>query len=104
FEGYECILLLLLRRTPFFPYTTLFRSPLPLDVPLSSLPQQVNPTAKYPPRPFSFRDCYALEAAYTSLLAREHTDDDAVSVQSSTDRKSTRLNSSHVKKSYAVFC
>ncbi|RPA82800.1 hypothetical protein BJ508DRAFT_325262 [Ascobolus immersus RN42] len=60
-----------------------YTSPLPLDDPLSSLPQQVSPTAKHPPRPFSFKDCYALEAAYTSLLSREQ-DDDAISVQSST--------------------
>src|SRR5690606_40577378 len=31
-------------------------------------------------------------------------DDNKVSQQPITDRKSTRLNSSHVKTSYAVFC
>lgn len=60
-----------------------YTSPLPLDDPLSSLPQQTSSTTKHPPRPFSYRDRYALEAAYETVLEREH-DEDAISIHSST--------------------
>src|SRR3989442_4362051 len=65
-------------RSTLFPYTTLFRS---LDsvpaAPPQQLPHQRVGDAPAPPRPLG------------------------VHVQ---DRKSTRLNSSHVRISYAVFC
>src|SRR5207253_11062073 len=84
-----CLLLfffLLLRpppRSPLFPYTTLFRSPF-----FDALPG--------PP--------FELSAAYQRAV------DAGVDVQlivipgTREDRKSTRLNSSHVAISYAVFC
>src|SRR5215469_17474205 len=72
---------LMIRRPPrstLFPYTTLFRSallpPRPEDHPMTTLP-----------------------AGETLALA----EDEAPRLQ---DRKSTRLNSSHVEISYAVFC
>src|SRR5437773_9078867 len=62
-------------RSTLFPYTTLFRSP------FASL-QKRNP------------DCAGCDSkAYTSTLRAQ-----------SGDRKSTRLNSSHITISYAVFC
>src|SRR5262245_64151640 len=57
-------------RSPLFPYTTLFRSPLPQN-------------------PLQAADRLAVEAR----VAAHHG-----------DRKSTRLNSSHLGISYAVFC
>src|SRR5437868_8373447 len=81
---------LLIRRPPIFslfPYTTLFRS-VPWWTPLlglvvraagATLTRTSEPTARARRR-----------AAYSPLTCR--------------DRKSTRLNSSHVSISYAVFC
>src|SRR3989442_3257658 len=59
-------------RSTLFPYTTLFRSPLPA----------------YP----------------TGARALVHTLAMRASIITCRDRKSTRLNSSHVRISYAVFC
>src|SRR5690606_39970587 len=61
--------------SPLFPYTTLFRS------------VTLKPEASLSVYPGG-------EAAYTASELAERTG----------DRKSTRLNSSHVKISYAVFC
>src|SRR5436309_12290729 len=64
-------------RSTLFPYTTLFRSRTPLRSP-ALMPvvrlRTLTPTPVDPP------------------------------LRTATDRKSTRLNSSHVKISYAVFC
>src|SRR5690606_41885609 len=77
-------------RSPLFPYTTLFRS-------VRRTTGEVDPA----------------EAARLSKskLMPEHIAGDAASVEymmrfgaALGDRKSTRLNSSHVKISYAVFC
>src|SRR5256885_3675318 len=68
-------------RSTLFPYTTLFRSPLLLP----------------PPSP-DFRQG-------TPLIASDGTDFLAIWAESGPqDRKSTRLNSSHLVISYAVFC
>src|SRR5690606_41423021 len=69
---------LMIRRPPrstLFPYTTLFRS---------------CPVRTMPSRSQSWIDASALSSALATTRSR--------------DRKSTRLNSSHVKISYAVFC
>src|SRR5207302_6577227 len=71
---------LMIRRPPrstLFPYTTLFRSALPARV-------------------------LHLQHQPVHLVARDHPVDQLE--PKSGDRKSTRLNSSHVKISYAVFC
>src|SRR3989442_9498135 len=60
-------------RSTLFPYTTLFRSTMPLDE--------------------------ALYIAKQVAEALEYAHDRGI-----IDRKSTRLNSSHVRISYAVFC
>src|SRR3712207_9401559 len=76
---------LMIRRPPrstLFPYTTLFRSGLPEAVRLPWTTQLLLPPSTSP-------------RLRTSCL--RPTD-------SSTDRKSTRLNSSHANISYAVFC
>src|SRR5207302_4840256 len=76
---------LLLRRPPrptLFPYTTLFRSTGAVMTPI-----------------------YAT-STYAQSSPGEHTGYDYARTRNPTreDRKSTRLNSSHVKISYAVFC
>src|SRR3989442_8306861 len=71
-------------RSTLFPYTTLFRSLFLLEG-LQALQQ----AAAYA--------CRALHLAGVVVALR--ADDVAIG-----DRKSTRLNSSHVRISYAVFC
>src|SRR5690349_22989140 len=68
-------------RSTLFPYTTLFRSSC-LRVP-------------FPERPVAVAQQHE-EDGQSDLLGQEPA--------SRTDRKSTRLNSSHVEISYAVFC
>src|SRR5690349_23905774 len=78
---------LMIRRPPrstLFPYTTLFRSP---------------------PRSFAHwdadRSSWVTEPGTFEVYAGRSSADLPLST---TDRKSTRLNSSHVEISYAVFC
>src|SRR5207253_10312100 len=82
---------LLLPRPPtstLFPYTTLFRSAPPRRVQLGLyLPRMANL-----PRPLTYR------------FSARGTGSRAGSLFDNQDRKSTRLNSSHVAISYAVFC
>src|SRR5690606_40826449 len=84
---------------PRFPYTTLFRSVLTIDhvlpVALGGSDDPSNLVA-------ACRDCNAgkSSAAPDAETVAEVEVDSARWV----DRKSTRLNSSHVKISYAVFC
>src|SRR5690625_6659219 len=77
--SYFLFFLLLLRRPPIstlFPYTTLFRSVMPLP-----------------------------EREVEADVLRRHADGfDTTDLAAMGDRKSTRLNSSHVAISYAVFC
>src|SRR3989442_11052705 len=63
-------------RSTLFPYTTLFRS--------------------------LFRNDYLVIEPH--LLTRDHDAHDRTILAAVGDRKSTRLNSSHVRISYAVFC
>src|SRR5690606_41913806 len=78
----------------FFPYTTLFRSST-----VHHAPQRRNRGA-FPEHP--------LPPQRKALTHRADRDAPAPrgprGVRTSRDRKSTRLNSSHVKISYAVFC
>src|SRR5690349_24220735 len=69
-------------RSTLFPYTTLFRSP----VLGGRVGHPVHRERRRPP---------------LAQTARPHP---AVAVHGGRDRKSTRLNSSHVEISYAVFC
>src|SRR3989442_5518314 len=80
---------LMIRRPPrstLFPYTTLFRS---------------RARERIIGR-FGSGECAdVLRAPHPDRVARQHTIDFAERLR---DRKSTRLNSSHVRISYAVFC
>src|SRR5690606_41571204 len=78
--GLSLLFLLMVRRPPrstLFPYTTLFRSEVMAPIP--------EPVARAASPPSSRATLRSSSAALG-------------------DRKSTRLNSSHVKISYAVFC
>src|SRR5690606_41966080 len=96
---YELLLILILKnvsitsRYTIFPYTTLFRSKI-----------------RTPPQsPLTSGSKFGLEklpAAISALVISSATEVKIIGVVAvpSADRKSTRLNSSHVKISYAVFC
>src|SRR2546430_13757732 len=89
---YGSFFFLMIRRPPrstLFPYTTLFRSP-------ASTRETQGLTLPA-----------ALQSVERALRAQVKGDvrfDDYSRVLYSTDRKSTRLNSSHSQISYAVFC
>src|SRR5690349_23661436 len=72
-------------RSTLFPYTTLFRSPRDA-LPDAGRPGPRDPRARARPR------------------ARGSPPQRQAPVPRAADRKSTRLNSSHVEISYAVFC
>src|SRR5256885_11492835 len=80
-------------RSTLFPYTTLFRS---FD------PGQINVAAA---AELARREHFAFDLV---LLLREHLHPNLAVVDqhhvADVDRKSTRLNSSHLVISYAVFC
>src|SRR5690606_41960564 len=76
-----------------FPYTTLFRSPCPF--PLSSPAPYIHRGKGV--HPFRGR-------SHFSAIIYKHAPGQNPTVPGRGDRKSTRLNSSHVKISYAVFC
>src|SRR5204863_2780034 len=88
--------------TPF-PYTTLFRSKINR---LDFVPGQADPGIMKP-RPFHGRMLPGLAlagAVSLGALALERIETYATGRPWLEDRKSTRLNSSHVENSYAVFC
>src|SRR5690606_40679170 len=93
---------LMLRRPPsstLFPYTTLFRSDLDANKPGGSIKIRV--------KTYAHSLALAEERLQDVSQKRRHLQ---VSIEKKRlellerDRKSTRLNSSHVKISYAVFC
>src|SRR5690349_24016896 len=75
-----------LPRSTLFPYTTLFRS--------RARPRHVADVSRSPAREGPARR--GRGGLMKALIAKL--------VEGGTDRKSTRLNSSHVEISYAVFC
>src|SRR5690606_39801152 len=92
--------------SPLFPYTTLFRSWGEVDM-LSELLETALVQAA--PRLIKKVLCgtaSASKAAVQAALVRRHPELAMLlePIPASLDRKSTRLNSSHVKISYAVFC
>src|SRR5690554_7757741 len=87
-------MLSLLPRSTLFPYTTLFRSQFYVIVLVAKL---VFPYLNLPDLELSFSklllmSVMTLSAGFTAISL------------GILDRKSTRLNSSHVRISYAVFC
>src|SRR5438105_12033450 len=90
--------------SPLFPYTTLFRSVVVLATAVREVRTAVEAIKRgaydYITKPFDVEDI--------ELLVRRALDKRALEREvlylRSTDRKSTRLNSSHEWISYAVFC
>src|SRR3989442_1131145 len=76
-------------RSTLFPYTTLFRS---------RSANQLLPQGR--PTPFIIQGNLALDVPLGGVETRAHV----LGIVKQEDRKSTRLNSSHVRISYAVFC
>src|SRR5690606_40609065 len=88
--------------TRLFPYTTLFRSPK-----LQHEEAGQAGTWRFPgtiPDHLPRRRIHPSQHPDDTLLRRYHWEGAGVDCGSPVDRKSTRLNSSHVKISYAVFC
>src|SRR5256885_13037851 len=79
-------------RSTLFPYTTLFRSVLLLR----HLDPRIGPDDE------RLRELLAVDGQRHGVLAGWRPD--AVAPAAPPDRKSTRLNSSHLVISYAVFC
>src|SRR5258705_8086391 len=83
-------------RSTLFPYTTLFRSLLILELHLP-----ITPCQRHRQRPIGID----VERGVAADLRALHIDRDGRDVAcGDVDRKSTRLNSSHLGISYAVFC
>src|SRR2546427_5893908 len=78
-------------RSTLFPYTTLFRSGLE------------HPHECIVPGMHALGEGIA-QQQYARLLSRERHIPGPLISEAETDRKSTRLNSSHSQISYAVFC
>src|SRR5690606_42050530 len=99
-----CFLFLMIRRPPrstLFPYTTLFRSVVDLDGVRMDEPGggPCLASRSYPVAEARLEGrALHLDRHHAMQRLVEGAPDDGQ------DRKSTRLNSSHVKISYAVFC
>src|SRR5690606_42128322 len=91
-------------RSPLFPYTTLFRSGLPQHLGVQLIGAALDLVGVLEEE---VDDLLAvdLDAVLLGLLL-EGVGDAVLPIDQGAveDRKSTRLNSSHVKISYAVFC
>src|SRR5690554_7432927 len=83
-------------RSTLFPYTTLFRSTEGRD-----MNPRVQPAAHPQGTTVEVRDLFFNTPARRKFLRTEKTEFGHLE---EVDRKSTRLNSSHVRISYAVFC
>src|SRR5690606_39578049 len=92
--GHSLLIFFLMTRRPprstLFPYTTLFRS--------SFMGQTSRRAFRLGPIVLVLAILLALTSSFYQVEAGE------IAVIRTLDRKSTRLNSSHVKISYAVFC
>src|SRR5699024_12784904 len=89
FCSFFCLMLPPPPISTLFPYTTLFRSE-PIDLTIPDVPFPFS--EDNPKKQLRKEAADALEELFSSARRRH------------TDRKSTRLNSSHVSISYAVFC
>src|SRR3989442_10925010 len=88
---------LMIRRPPrstLFPYTTLFRSAAPAHTPPHAVPA---PGQRR-------RESRRVGRALHQIAQPNHVPWEGLDRREDGDRKSTRLNSSHVRISYAVFC
>src|SRR5439155_25386910 len=86
-----------------FPYTTLFRSCLPLPRPAAPRVRSRKPDPASESASLPERSGRALPQSWRAEPT-EPAEERAAGAAAGRDRKSTRLNSSHVAISYAVFC
>src|SRR3989442_6687366 len=93
-------------RSTLFPYTTLFRSSILLHIHISTASSLPFFSISTSPLPLLFHSSpYPhLHCLFSSILLHIHISTASCLPFFSIDRKSTRLNSSHVRISYAVFC
>src|SRR5690349_23646645 len=82
-------------RSTLFPYTTLFRS-------LNWIKLLIQRYRESPE--LTWGSCTILDPGVSSVFAHRSDYEDGSIIALHKDRKSTRLNSSHVEISYAVFC
>src|SRR2546426_8010072 len=95
-------------RSPLFPYTTLSRSPRHAEAPFPVATHRTDqpvahgaPQERFaPPAHLQGRGWQRRETLHEAIVE----EGDAALDRGSQDRKSTRLNSSHLVISYAVFC
>src|SRR5256886_4233566 len=87
-------------RSTLFPYTTLFRSKQRVARHEKEIRRFVTLAVPLVPAPDPFGTC----VRFSGLPHLVFLDSSAQGPLSRTDRKSTRLNSSHSQISYAVFC
>src|SRR2546426_6870877 len=87
-------------RSTLFPYTTLFRSHRPVH-PADQVSHAGKPLAVVPDTFDAKHEIGPIERRDDHLCPRDPEDAEDLSAG---DRKSTRLNSSHLVISYAVFC
>src|SRR3712207_8131999 len=92
-------------RSTLFPYTTLFRSLLADTIAKQHIDRDrltihADNGSSMASKPVAF---LLADLGVTKTHSRPHTSNDN-RTPSPTDRKSTRLNSSHANISYAVFC
>src|SRR5437899_4850987 len=90
-------------RSTLFPYTTLFRSQVLLSKAVLGIEQLVNQFAKGDRNARRDLMDMAKELGVDLLAGQKGKIEDVLS-PGHEDRKSTRLNSSHLGISYAVFC
>src|SRR5699024_12698860 len=92
-------------RFTLFPYTTLFRSEIPhakICVAFTPDEEIAKGTVNFDIEHFGAQYAYTFDGGEIGTLETENFNAATAFVQ--IDRKSTRLNSSHVSISYAVFC
>src|SRR5204863_5224045 len=91
-----------------FPYTTLFRSNLPAKPDTLLFNKVTIKNATQAVQMFGPAQAAVARAVVDSvssgIIPRDKVDDHRTRDRRLRDRKSTRLNSSHVEISYAVFC
>ena len=86
-------------RSTLFPYTTLFRSESPLTFQAIIIWRDELNEGQ-----ILLRDIIDLDASYSGPEIKNNKIASNAQAKSKSDRKSTRLNSSHALISYAVFC
>src|SRR5690606_39724977 len=92
-------------RSTLFPYTTLFRSPTPIGTDLyHRYEEMLGLTETLRNNVAHYATALATSPQNLNAVCRKAAGQPAATVLANQDRKSTRLNSSHVKISYAVFC